>query len=156
MAKKDPVIASIMQLFPIKTKLSWPVFPLNTDGIDPYGSNITIRNVEFRNWDDAVAVKPCDNLSYKIAKDGCSQDILVENATVMFGVGMSIGSVSPSPNHKCVRRVTFKDIKFDYPIKAIYVKTNPGDSGSGEISDITYQNITINNAIWYAIYIGPQ
>lgn len=40
------------------TMLSMPTMPLNTDGIDPYGSNVTIRNVNITNYDDAVAVKP--------------------------------------------------------------------------------------------------
>ena len=103
--------------------------PLNTDGIDPYGSNVLIENVNITNYDDAVAVKPSHNTD-KVAKDGCSQDILVRNANVMFGVGMTIGSVPPRDSHACVRRVTFRDIDFQYPLKAIYVKTNPG-RGSG-------------------------
>lgn len=69
---------------------------------------------------------------------------------------MSIGSVSPNPNHHCVRRIKFRNIEFNYPIKAIYVKTNPGEDGTGEISDILYENIKIYQPLWYAIYIGPQ
>ena len=38
--------------------LSIPTFPLNTDGIDPAGSNILIERVKITNFDDAVAVKP--------------------------------------------------------------------------------------------------
>jgi len=34
--------------------MSWPVFPLNTDGIDPAGSNVTIRNVNITNFDDSI------------------------------------------------------------------------------------------------------
>jgi len=45
--------------------------PLNTDGIDPAGSNVTIRNVNITNYDDAVAVKP-SHRNDKVAKDGCS------------------------------------------------------------------------------------
>ena len=134
--------------------MSWPVFPLNTDGIDPAGSNVTIRNVNITNYDDAVAVKP-SHRNDKIAKDGCSQDILVENVNVKMGVGMTIGSVPPSNDHACVRRVTFNNINFEYPLKAIYVKTNPG-SGTGEIRDILYQNIKIHFPVWWNIYIGPQ
>lgn len=50
---------------------------------------------------------------------------------------------------------SFQDVKFDYPMKAIYVKTNPGD-GTGEIKDIFYENIKIYFPIWFGIYIGPQ
>lgn len=35
-------------------------FPLNTDGIDPAGTNITVRNVKITNFDDAVVVKPAN------------------------------------------------------------------------------------------------
>lgn len=46
--------------------LNIPTFPLNTDGIDPSGTNIYIRNVTITNYDDAVAVKPA-NMGYKVA-----------------------------------------------------------------------------------------
>lgn len=41
-------------------------------------------------------------------------------------------------------------------MKAVYIKTNPGTEGTGEIRDVTYENMQINNPIWYAVYIGPQ
>ena len=44
----------------------FPTFPLNTDGIDPSGTNVYIRNVNITNYDDAVAVKPAHNTN-KIA-----------------------------------------------------------------------------------------
>jgi polygalacturonase len=65
---------------------------LNTDGIDPSGRNIYIKNVTITNFDDAVAVKPA-NGGYKVAT--CAQNITVENAIVNWGVGMTIGSVPP-------------------------------------------------------------
>ena len=37
--------------------LSFPILPLNTDGVDPAGSNVTIRNLNITCFDDAVAVK---------------------------------------------------------------------------------------------------
>jgi polygalacturonase len=79
----------------------------------------------------------------------------VENITVVFGVGMSIGSVPPSKDHSCIKGVTFKNINFSYPLKAIYIKTNPG-TGSGEVSNILYENIVMDTPIWWGIYIGPQ
>ena len=48
-----------------------PTMPLNTDGIDPSGSNVTIRNVNITNFDDAVAVKPAKK-TFLVAKDGCA------------------------------------------------------------------------------------
>jgi len=35
-----------------------PTYPLNTDGIDPWGTNILIERIKITNFDDAVAVKP--------------------------------------------------------------------------------------------------
>eukprot|EP00959_Pyramimonas_sp_CCMP1952_P005364 113185-Pyramimonas_sp.AAC.1 len=61
----------------------------------------------------------------------CSEHILVERVRVNLGLGMSIGSVPPRLNGNCVRNVTFRHVEFHSPIKAIYIKTNPGDVGSG-------------------------
>lgn len=41
-------------------KLDIPTFPLNTDGIDPSGRNIYMKNLTITNFDDAVAVKPAN------------------------------------------------------------------------------------------------
>jgi polygalacturonase len=165
-------------------ELGLPIFPLNTDGIDPAGTNVLIRNVSISNFDDAVAVKPC-NGNFKYAK--CSQNIVVEDSRVTWGLGMTvcaepqltrdcmcflcligsdlpsvfpcaaqIGSVPPHENVNCVRDVIFRRINFTLPIKAVYVKTNPGTVGSGVISNITYEDIKAVGAVWWAIYIGPQ
>jgi polygalacturonase len=112
-----------------------PTFPLNTDGIDPSGTNVTIRNVKITNYDDAVAVKP-SNGGRKIAT--CSEDISVIDSIVYFSVGMTIGSVPPNSNYACVRNVVFRNITMILPFKAIYVKTNPGENGYGEITNILY------------------
>lgn len=69
---------------------------------------------------------------------------------------MTIGSVPPNINTACVKDVTFRNITFDNPIKAIYVKTNPGDQGDGVIENILYEDITMIEPIWWGIYIGPQ
>lgn len=47
-----------------------PLFPLNTDGIDPNGKNITITNTYIENFDDAVAVKP--GHSSDLISGGCA------------------------------------------------------------------------------------
>jgi hypothetical protein len=135
-------------------ELNLPTFPLNTDGIDPKGSNVVIRNCKITSFDDAVAVKPATK-EHTVSEDGCSQNILVENVEAIFGVGMTIGSVPPSSFHTCVRNVTFRNINFVKPLKGIYIKTNPGQ-GTGEINNILYENIDMDMPIWWAIYIGPQ
>lgn len=131
-----------------------PTFPLNTDGIDIRGRNAIFRNLTIENFDDAVAIKPTH--SGESIFTNCTENILVENSRVTFGVGMSIGSVPPNPNNACIRNITFRNITFDNPIKAIYIKPNPGDKGTGLIANITYENIIINDALWWAIYIGTQ
>lgn len=105
-----------------------PLFPLNTDGIDPSGARMHIYNITVQNFDDVVVPKP----SHKGFMEGdCTQDMLVENATVVLGVGMSVGSVPPNTGRNCIRNIIFKNVKMSRPIKGIYVKTNPGDAGTG-------------------------
>jgi len=69
---------------------------------------------------------------------------------------MSIGSVPPSEGGHCIRNITFKNVVMKRPLKGIYVKTNPGDTGYGNVSDIYYKNFTMDRPVWWAIYIGPQ
>ena len=128
-----------------------PMFPLNTDGIDPSGRNILIQNITCENYDDVVAVKPG-----RLLTDGCTQNVTVDNARVNFGVGMSIGSVPPNSDINCIRDVWIRNVQFKNPFKAIYVKTNSGKDGFGIIDNINYENISIDGAILWPIYIGPQ
>lgn len=142
----------------ISKNMTLPMFPLNTDGVDPHGTNILIERLNITNFDDAVAIKGCHN-EYTIAT--CSQNITVRDMNVWYGVGMSVGSVPASDKYRCIKNVTFSDIRFYHPIKAIYVKTNPGHTESmlpgsgGIISDILYENLEIFRPIWWTIYIGP-
>jgi polygalacturonase len=129
------------------------VYPLNTDGIDIAAVNVTVFNVNITNYDDAIVVKPC---RHTFTYCHCSGDVLAYNNTVTYSTGLAIGSVPPHEDHNCVRNVTFRDSRLRFPLKAIYVKTNPGNSGTGEITDITYQNITIDTALWWTVWIGPQ
>lgn len=51
-----------------------PLFPLNTDGIDPHGSDYHIYNIHSQNYDDVVVPKPgtkADKLST------CTENFLV-------------------------------------------------------------------------------
>ncbi len=107
-----------------------------------------------QNFDDAVAVKPTSVFGGTYSN--CTENILIEDCYVKYGVGMSMGSVPPNENNNCIRNVTVRNIKFQEPFKAIYIKPNPGDSGTGLISNIKYENIEIHNAIWWAIFIGTQ
>ena len=86
----------------------------------------------------------------------CTQDILAEDIEVVYGVGMSIGSISPGLRRDCIKDMTFRRVNFDHPLKAIYIKTNPGDEGSALVQNITFTDITMKNPVWWGIYIGPQ
>jgi polygalacturonase len=110
---------------------------------------VHIYNVTITNFDDAVAVKPLNSEVY----NNSTRNILVENSTVRYGVGMTIGSVPPHinvcqhrPDHAAslvtlrlhtkvnsVQDVVFRNIHFETPIKGIYIKSNPGDGSSAEI-----------------------
>jgi polygalacturonase len=129
-----------------------PTFPLNTDGFDPSGVDVLIERVTVTNFDDAVAVKP----NTRRHRSPCTRRVVVRDARVFFSVGMSVGSVPPSPDHNCIDDVQFVNVSMVDPIKAIYVKSNPGTVGSGQITNIVYRNLTGTGAIWYPIYIGPQ
>jgi polygalacturonase len=50
------------------------MFPFNTDGIDPHGSNMHIYNLTVQNWDDVVVPKPG---SKDDIYDDCTQNYLV-------------------------------------------------------------------------------
>lgn len=125
------------------------MFPFNTDGIDPAGARFHIYNITCQNYDDVVVPKP-EGIS------DCTRDFLVENCTVFLGVGMTVGSVPPEKECNCVKNITFRNVRMVRPFKGIYVKTNPGDEGTGLIQDIYYSNFTMDRPIWWAIYIGPQ
>ena len=75
---------------------------------------------------------------------------------VYLGVGMTIGTVPPHNQHNCVRNVTFRNITFKDPFKAVYIKTNPGVNDDGLIENILYDGLKIENPLWWGIYIGPQ
>jgi hypothetical protein len=132
-----------------------PVFPLNTDGIDVAGRNVTIRDSSVECFDDAFCAKPL-NAHSGIVAGNCTQDMLVENVTVAYGLGLTIGSVPPNDGVNCIRNVTFRNATMVKPIKGIYIKPNPGTVGSGIIDRITYENVAMDGALWWSIYVGTQ
>ena len=131
-------------------------YPLNTDGLDIRATNVSIFNCNISNYDDAIVVKPCTQNGIHCT---CSGNLVAYDNLIQYSTGLAIGSVSPSNEINCVRNVTFRDTNLYRPLKAIYVKPNPkreGDSGSGIIDQITYENIHIEQAVWWTVWIGPQ
>ena len=142
--------------------MTLPMFPLNTDGIDPAGKNILIERLNVTNFDDAVAVK---SLNRHGDYATCTENVIVRDMNIWFSTGLSVGSVTPHgiwQGRSCVDNVQFMNVKFYHPLKAIYVKTNPGHTLSmrpgsgGKITNVLYENIEVHNPIWWSIYIGPQ
>lgn len=139
--------------------LELPTYALNTDGLDPRGKNAIIERLNITNYDDAVAVKPMDK---KGRYAQCSENMVIRNCNVWWGVGMTIGSVPPHDEYNCVRDIKFINHTMYHPFKAIYVKSNPGTThtmlagSGGEITGIHYENFEIYKPVWWAIYIGPQ
>jgi hypothetical protein len=128
-------------------------YPLNTDGIDLAAYNVTIYNTNITNYDDAIVPKPCrSNWVYC----QCSGHLLAYNNSITYSTGLTIGSVPPNEHINCIRDVIFRDTIMYRPLKALYIKSNPGTSGTGIVENILYENIKITQALWWTIYIGPQ
>jgi hypothetical protein len=126
------------------------IWALNTDGIDISGTNVHVWNCSITNFDDTVCPKPMT---------GCSTNYLIEDIRVTYGVGVSMGSVPPDPGNNCISGVLARRLHFESPLKAIYIKPNPAKSNpaaTGEISNITYEDVEIQNPIWWSIWVGTQ
>ncbi|GMH75218.1 hypothetical protein TrRE_jg7687 [Triparma retinervis] len=141
---------------------AWLLQPedLNTDGIDPSGVDFYIHDVKIHNDDDSIAVKPSQAGS--VGVDGtmydCSQNMLMENMELV-GFGASIGSVPPTVGRKCVDGITMRNVDMPGTGKGIYVKSNGNDCLDGKTSQLTnllFENFTISDPFWYALWIGPQ
>jgi len=112
----------------------------NTDGIDPAScTNVHVHNVYINNGDDCLALN-----------GGC-QNILVENSVFFNGHGASIGSyVTPF-----VKDVIFRNIEMTYVEWACRIKWRCSEE-NGEISNITYHNITVNSARQQSLFIDAN
>ncbi len=98
----------------------------NTDGIDPGGNRIVIRNCNIDNGDDDIAVQ------------SGSKDILIEDITSLHGHGISIGSGTRAGlSHMIVRRCSFNGTD-----NGLRIKSYRGNGG--EVHDITYSDITMD------------
>ncbi|CAF1056545.1 unnamed protein product [Didymodactylos carnosus] len=125
----------------------------NTDGFDVSGTNVWIHDCNIWNDDDCIAVKQQDSNSIQ---SSCSENMLFERINAS-GVGLTIGSIGPFEAHSCVRNITFRNCTMYNTFKGFYLKSRPGEEGhTGEISDVLYENIQINNVSQWSIWIGPQ
>ena len=48
----------MVNVFGVESGIMLPTFPLNTDGIDLTGKNMTFRRIKITNFDDTIVPKP--------------------------------------------------------------------------------------------------
>jgi polygalacturonase len=116
--------------------ISSPVDAHNTDGIDPSGWNIIIKNCTIDTGDDHIALKPVNLI--EDGKPSC-ENILVTDCTFKHGHGMSIGGQTPGGLHNLVVR----NCTFDGADAGIRLKAARG--GGGQVDDLHYHDITMKN-----------
>lgn len=125
----------------------------NTDGWDTYrSSNIVIQNSHIDNGDDCVSFKPN------------STDIVVQNLVCNGSHGISVGSLGQYVGEvDIVKNIYVANISMSNASDGARIKVWPGAAsalsgdlqgggGSGEVSNITYDGMTISN-VDYAIEI---
>jgi polygalacturonase len=117
----------------------WNLGAFNTDGFDIAGKNVHVHDCSIWNQDDCIGVKQMDGAGIN---SNCSSNMLFERIEAS-GLGLTIGSIGPSKHHSCVRDITFRNCTMKNSYKGLYLKSRPGKHGTGEISNILYENITI-------------
>ena len=128
---------------------------LNTDGFDVSGRDIHIHDSTVWNQDDCFTIVP---LTRSGINAQCTENVLIEDVNAS-GLGLTVGSIEPTPNHACIRNVTFRRANMHHTVKGIYIKAgsraHPDPQASAEITDILYENITMEAPEQVPIWIGP-
>ena len=70
------------------------MYALNTDGLDPNGSNILIERLNITSYDDAIAIKGIVAGKYEMTN--CTENVMIRDINVYFSTGLTIGSVIPN------------------------------------------------------------
>ncbi|KAJ8945273.1 hypothetical protein NQ318_016042 [Aromia moschata] len=114
----------------------------NTDGFDVVsGNNIVIEDSTVINQDDCVAVNQGFNMSFSGLR--CSGS---------HGLSLSVGFSNTSYYDNTVRNITYSNSTLTHSMTAIHIKTH-NDGGPGEITDVTYEDISFTDVTKYAINI---
>ena len=136
----------------------------NTDGIDIAGHHVHVHDVDIWNQDDCIAVK--DNL-WEPVQHRSSTNMTFERIHAS-GLGLTIGSIAGTT----VRDIIFRDSYLYKTYKGIYLKFRQGEHyyheddededdfqqqqrHSSLIENISYENITMESPLQWAIWIGP-
>nr|ANJ43617.1 glycoside hydrolase family 28 [Medauroidea extradentata] len=113
-------------------KIIAPRSALNTDGIDPVGTqNVTIAHCNISTGDDDIGIK---------ALTAPTKHVSVLNNHFNGGVGMSIGSET---NHG-VSDVLISGLTINNTHNGLYIKSNT--LRGGLVTNITYENVCVENA----------
>ena len=127
----------------------------NTDGFDVQGRDIYIHHSSVWNQDDCFTIVPTGSNGINAR---CTENILVEDVNAS-GLGLTVGSIEPSRDHSCIRNITFRRATMHHTLKGIYMKSanraHPDPNATAEITDILYENITMEAPEQVPIWIGP-
>uniref|UniRef100_A0A7N0VG09 Polygalacturonase n=1 Tax=Kalanchoe fedtschenkoi TaxID=63787 RepID=A0A7N0VG09_KALFE len=105
----------------------------NTDGIDfSSTTNTRVENTFIGTGDDCIAV------------NGGVKNLTIDNLLCGPGHGISIGSLGKDGSYETVEDVTVQNCKFTKVQNGARIKTWEG--GAGYVKQITYKNITLDNA----------
>ncbi len=124
----------------IKNNISMPT----TDGIDPdCSSDIIIKGCKFSVGDDCIAIK---SGTYELAKkiQEPSKNILIENNYMTNGHG---GVVFGSESSGGIYKITVKKCVFEDTDRGLRIKTRRGRGNIGQIDNIIFDNIYMNNVL---------
>ena len=128
---------------------------LNTDGFDVSGRDIYIHDSSVWNQDDCFTIVPTDATGINAR---CTENVLIEDVNAS-GLGLTVGSIEPTSHHACIKNVTFRRATMHHTYKGIYMKSgnraHPDPKATAEITDILYENITMEAPEQVPIWIGP-
>ncbi|MDE1162517.1 MAG: glycosyl hydrolase family 28 protein [Acidobacteriaceae bacterium] len=124
-------------------KIQAPFTSHNTDGIDPQGTNVTVKNSYVSVGDDAIAVSGSSN----------SSNITVANSYIYASHGISIGSYTQGGvSNMLVQNVNMAGQVEDGNQNGLRIKSSI-DRG-GVVQNITYQNVCLRD-IARPVYVTP-
>ncbi|CAI8589566.1 unnamed protein product [Vicia faba] len=115
-------------------KVSAPGDSTNTDGIHlGKSTDVKILNTDIATGDDCVSLG-----------DG-SKKVLVQNVNCGPGHGISVGSLGKFQNEDNVEGLTVKNCKISDTENGVRIKTWPSGPGTLTITDMRFEDITMNN-----------
>ncbi|XP_021752444.1 polygalacturonase At1g48100-like [Chenopodium quinoa] len=115
-----------------KIQINSPQSSPNTDGIHVENTrNVGIYNSMIANGDDCISIGP-----------GCS-DVDIQGVVCDHSHGISIGSLGVHNSRSCVSNITVKGALIKNSDNGVRIKTWQG--GSGTVSDISFQDIQMEN-----------